>query len=169
MAFEMPGIAQGKETVVSEKPSGITSRIDSQDEVWPTSFHHGHTSIVATFIYTIALEFNSLANTIWGILAYALAEIGVAVIFSQDSVISKRPSGGCDGHSHHFLCLRSQMRPHLYDRFASDGILKEQIDSVNIQKHRVNSIRIQKLQNGCYQPVKCPGASEFSIEVTLPK
>ena len=80
MAFEMPGIAQGKETVVSEKPSGITSRIDSQDEVWPTSFHHGHTSIVATFIYTIALEFNSLANTIWGILAYALAEIGKPVL-----------------------------------------------------------------------------------------
>ena len=38
MAFEMPGIAQSQETVVSEKPSGITSRIDIQDEA--IAAHH---------------------------------------------------------------------------------------------------------------------------------
>jgi len=34
------------------------------------------TSIVSTSIYTISLEFNSLAKTIWIILAYSLADLG---------------------------------------------------------------------------------------------
>ncbi|KAL4971259.1 major facilitator superfamily domain-containing protein [Aspergillus desertorum] len=47
-------------------------------------------SIVSTSIYTIALEFNSLADAIWAILAYTLSYLGFAVIFAQLSDFTGR-------------------------------------------------------------------------------
>ncbi|QIW97217.1 hypothetical protein AMS68_002735 [Peltaster fructicola] len=41
------------------------------------------TSIVATSVFTIAIEFNSLASTIWVVLAYTLADLSFAVIFAR--------------------------------------------------------------------------------------
>ncbi|OQE32828.1 hypothetical protein PENFLA_c001G10246 [Penicillium flavigenum] len=40
-------------------------------------------SIVSTSLYTIALEFGSLADAIWTVLAYTLSYLGFAVIFAQ--------------------------------------------------------------------------------------
>lgn len=41
------------------------------------------TSIMATAVYTISLDFNSLASTFWAILAYQLAYLGFAVVFAR--------------------------------------------------------------------------------------
>lgn len=43
------------------------------------------TSIIATAVYTISLDFNSLASTFWAILAYQLACLGFAVVFARVS------------------------------------------------------------------------------------
>jgi MFS family permease len=41
------------------------------------------TSIMATAVYTISLEFNSLASTFWAVIAYQLAYLGFAAIFAR--------------------------------------------------------------------------------------
>jgi MFS family permease len=41
------------------------------------------TSIMATAIYTISLDFDSLASTLWAILGYQLSYLGFAVIFAR--------------------------------------------------------------------------------------
>ncbi|OKL56913.1 hypothetical protein UA08_07740 [Talaromyces atroroseus] len=41
------------------------------------------TSIMATAVYTISLEFNSLASTFWAVIAYQLAYLGFATIFAR--------------------------------------------------------------------------------------
>lgn len=41
------------------------------------------TSIMGTAIFTIALDFNSLANALWAILAYQLSYLGFAVVFAR--------------------------------------------------------------------------------------
>jgi MFS family permease len=41
------------------------------------------TSIMATAVYTISLDFNSLASTLWAILAYQLSYLGFAVVFAR--------------------------------------------------------------------------------------
>lgn len=38
---------------------------------------------MATAIFTIALDFNSLANAFWAILAYQLSYLGFAVVFAR--------------------------------------------------------------------------------------
>ena len=40
-------------------------------------------SIMATAVYTISLDFNSLARTFWAILSYQLAYLGFAVVFAR--------------------------------------------------------------------------------------
>uniref|UniRef100_A0A093VDT1 Putative transporter C3H1.06c n=1 Tax=Talaromyces marneffei PM1 TaxID=1077442 RepID=A0A093VDT1_TALMA len=41
------------------------------------------TSIMATAVYTISLDFDSLASTLWAILAYQLSYLGFAVVFAR--------------------------------------------------------------------------------------
>ena len=43
------------------------------------------TSIIATSLYTIALEFNSLANSFWAILSYTLSFLGTHVLLMPGS------------------------------------------------------------------------------------
>lgn len=41
------------------------------------------TSIMATAVYTISLDFNSLSSTLWAVIAYQLAYLGFAVMFAR--------------------------------------------------------------------------------------
>lgn len=51
------------------------------------------TSIVSTSVYTISLHFNSLAKTIWTILAYTLADLGRSYPFDNARVMSDYLTG----------------------------------------------------------------------------